>query len=110
MAKKVGTLSSIFNLKSQIARYILQGFFEDKFGAGSQSTSTKDLQEMFKWKVPEGRSTIMIQKLDDGRLNVNLGVFREMSPTAKVKISGAISTKEQFVLDYNTFDIVNSEY
>ena len=105
--KKIGTISSIFNLKSQIAKYIIMGFFE-KVGAGSNDTNTKDLQKMFKWKVPEDRNSLMIQSLDGGRLKISLGQFRKTAPVGG--LSGAIIGKEQFIIDYNTFDIFNSEY
>lgn len=110
-AKKIGTLSSIFNLKSQIARFILQGYFEKKdWALGSTNTNTEDLQKMFKWKVPSGRNTIMIQKLEGNRMKVNLGVFIKTTPTKEEKISGAISSKEQFIINFDTFDIVDGEY
>lgn len=108
IGKKIGTLSSVFNLKSQISRYILMGLFE-KVGAGSNDTNTKDLQEMFKYKIPSDRNSIMIQSLEDGRLKVSLDWFvKSKDPSAK--IGGFLSGKEQFVLDYDTFDIFNSEY
>lgn len=110
-AKKIGTLSSIFNLKSQIARFILQGLFEKKdWAVGSTNTNTEDLQKMFKWKVHESRSTIMIQKLEGNRMKVDLGVFIKTTPTENAKISGGISTKEQFIINFDTFDIFDGEY
>lgn len=106
-SRKIGTLSTIFNLKSDISRYILMGAFE-KVGAGSNDMSTQGIQELFKIKIKEERNSLMIQSFND-QLKIAIGQFQK-SRSQNTKFEGAIVTKEQFYLHYDTLEVFYSEH